>query len=411
MPAISLKMNDPDYDLEHVLNRFHALTGFVLTYWKKEEDVLGVYVISEHHVDFSMTADVRANLAEEGINVVKTEEYIAHCTLIARDLPRSLQEKSLEDIANDISSCNGVKVIRVDWKGEDSLFIEFNTIEDADKVLKSSGGMKLSYERSIVRLKKKPYLKVPQCARCFSYEHEIDTCPKTVRTCYHCGEEGHGGDECSTDYVRCVNCHGDHVAFAFKCPKRKQKEREMLEDGWAPDSVDTGKTRGNKVEDEEESTRRAEEEVSVILGVGRLLLEDPDQREDLQETSSSTACAPEPGQGHSTDPDPASSPNKPSVMHGVACDSPCDTSNPIEATSGERTEASLESASGTGLQQSPGGSLKGKTDDPLPVSPRRTSYPEERPPSRLGDPVTSPIVRPMPRKSPQKSPSQSGGTV
>ncbi|MPC57159.1 hypothetical protein E2C01_051134 [Portunus trituberculatus] len=278
------------------------------------------------------------------------------------------------------------------------LFIEFNSIEDADKVLNTSGGMKLSYERSIVRLKKKPYLKIPQCARCFSYEHEIDTCTKTVRTCYHCGEEGHGGDECSTDYVRCVNCHGPHVAFAFKCPVRKQKEREMLEDGWAPDTVDTGMK--DKVEDEAESTRRAEEEVSIILGVGRLLLEDPHQHEDLQETSSPTACAPEPGQGQSTDLDPASSPNKSPVMHEATGDSPCDTSNPTEATSG-----------GTGLQRSPGGSLKGKTEDPLPVSPRRTSYPEERPPSRLGDPVTSPLVRPVPRKSPQKSPSQGEGTA
>lgn len=399
MPVIKLKLADPSNSVQHILTVFHAMTGFDLTYWRKEGDTLAVFVTSEKHVEFVMTADVRASLAKEGMQVIKTEEYLANSTLIAKDVPRSLQERSTEDIASDISSCNEVVVVSVDWKGEDTLFIEFNTIEDATKVLNSPEGMKLSYERSITRLTKKPYMKIPQCPRCFSFEHESDSCPKTVRTCYHCGEEGHAGEECSTSYVRCANCRGDHVAFAFKCPVRKQKEREMKEDGFcSPDTVDGSiMGRDDKEEDEEESTKRAEEEVSIILGVDKLLLEDPDQCDFLQASTSPTERSPKPDNQTST----------PSVTR-EASDSPQKT--PTEATTGDLPGDPLESghspvASGTrGLQRSPcRTSPRGKIEDPLPVSPRRTSYPEDRPPSRLGDPLAVPLLRPVVRRSPVKS--------
>ena len=385
MPVIKLKITSTHQQVPHILTRFQALTGFDLTYWRKDDDLFAVFMTSEQHVEWVMTAEVRANLANEGMKVVKSDGYLANSTLIAKDLPRSLQNKS-EDIASDISSSNDVDVVRVDWKGQDTLFIEFNTIEDATKVLNTTGGMRLSYERSINQLRKKPFTKIPQCSRCFSFEHDNDSCPKTVRTCYHCGREGHAGEECSTTYIRCVNCCGDHVAFALKCPVREKKEREMKEDGYcAPDRVGRIVASRPDKEDEEESTKRAEEEVSIILGVDKLLLQNREECEALQASSYSFELC------NQTTP--------------RAIDSLQNPSTPSEeVSSGDLPETTL----GSNQQRSPcTNTLRGQTEDPLPVFPRRTCYPEDRPPSRLGYPVSPSLHHPVPRKSPLSSPLKS----
>lgn len=395
MPVVKLKVGDQERPLEELLSTFQTMTGFDIMYFRRENEFLAVFMTSNQHVDFVMTADVRAALANEGLEVVKSEEYLANSTVIAKNVPRSLHDKSLQDIASDISFCNEVEVVRVDWKGEDTLFIEFNTIEDATKILGSPEGIKLSYERSIYDMRKKPYLNVPQCPRCFSFEHESNSCPKTVRTCYHCGEDGHAGERCSTSYVRCANCGGEHVAFAFKCSVRKQKEREMKEDGWCPpDSVDGRR----EDEDEAESTRRAEEEVSIILGIDKLRLEDPEQCNDPRKSTSPGGRSPH--SSSRTRADPTGLRGSPEKLLGIPGSSEDCVDGGQPRGSVEQSYISLESlragapsrasASRTSPQARRG-------EDPLPVSPAKTPYPKDRPPSRLGDPVSHPIVRPVPR--------------
>lgn len=391
MPVVKLKIDDIHRPLDEILNLFEEATGFELMYYRRENDILALFMTSEQHVDFVMTADVRAALAKEGVQVVKSEEYLANSTIIAKNVPWSLHEKSLEDIANDIMLCNDVEAVTVDWKGTNTLFIEFNTIEDATKVLNSPDGIKLSYERSITDVTKKPYLNIPQCPRCFSFEHESKNCPKTVRTCYHCGEDGHAGDECSTSYVRCANCGGDHVAFAFKCPVRKQKESEMKEDGWCPpDTVDGGAST-----EDDDSTKRAEEEVSIILGLDKLRCESPEQCDDNEDPDfvvlSGNSCI-------RTRADPTG-------LSGLACKPSGALDTGEDAVDGGQPRGSVESAK---VAESSGASaldrppnripLQRRGEDPLPVSPNRTPDPN-RPQSRLGDPATHPILRPVPRSS------------
>lgn len=398
MPVVRLKIDDVHRPVQEILSTFQTLTGFDLMYYRRENNVLAVFMTSNQNVEYLMTADVRAALANEGVEVMKSEEYLANSTVIAKNVPRSLHDKSLQEIATDIHHCNDVEVVRVDWKGEDTLFIEFNTIEDATKVINSPEGIRLSYERSITDVKKKPYMNIPQCPRCFSFEHDGNMCPKTVRTCYHCGEEGHAGERCATSYVRCANCGGDHVAFALKCPVRKQKESEMKEDGWCPpDSVDGGLSR--KDEDEEESTKRAEEEVSIILGLDKLRVEHPEQCDSPEKltpfverspTASNRTCADPTGlYGSSDNPPETPSPCEDTIDGGQSRESV----DPRSVTAGALARAFT---SGTLPQTG--------VEDPLPVPGGMAPYPSDRPQSRLGDPVSPPIVRPVPRSPGVPSP-------
>lgn len=403
MPVVKLKIDNVERPVEEILTIFQSMTGFDLMYYKKENDIMAVFMTSNQHVDKLMTAEVRAALANEGVEVIKSEEYLANSTIIAKNVPRSLHDKLLEEIANDISECNEAEVVRVDWKGTDTLFIEFNTIEDATRMINSPEGIKLSFERSITDMKKKPFLNIPQCPRCFSFEHESNGCPKTVRTCYHCGEEGHAGERCATSYVRCANCGGDHVAFAFKCPVRKQKESEMKEDGWCPPDTTDGAASRN-YEDEEESTKRAEEEVSIIFGLDKLRAEHPEQCDFHQESTDPIERPPTPFVRIRADPTGLSgSPNK-SLETSDLCEDTIDSAQPRASVVSKSITAGARARASANISPPPV-----RAEDPLPVL-QGIRYPNDRPPSRLGEPVSSPIVRPVPR-SPGRSPvgpSQSG---
>lgn len=405
MPVVKLKIDDVKRPVEEILTIFQSMTGFDLMYYKRENEIMAVFMTSNQHVDKLMTAEVRAALAKEGVEVIKSEEYLANSTIIAKNVPRSLHDKSLQDIANDISDCNDAEVVRVDWKGKEILFIEFNTIEDATRVINSPEGIKLSFERSITDVKKKPFLNIPQCPRCFSFEHESNGCPKTVRTCYHCGDEGHAGERCATSYVRCASCGGDHVAFAFKCPVRKQKESEVQEDGWCPsDTADGATSRKDEDEDEDESTKRAEEEVSIIMGLDKLRAEHPEQCDSQQESTVPIKRSPNSCIRTRAGPTGLSEPpNKPPETSDL-CEDTTDGGQPRASVVSRSVRAGARARAFTSRIPPPV-----RAEDPLPVL-QGIPYPNARPPSRLGDPVSPPIVRPVPR-SPGRSPvapSQSG---
>ena len=60
---------------------------------------------------------------------------------------------------------------------------------------------------------------VPNPLRCFNcqrFGHHRDRC-KRSDTCPRCGKEGHDGSDFSAE-VKCVNCDGNHPAYAKVCP-------------------------------------------------------------------------------------------------------------------------------------------------------------------------------------------------
>ena len=68
-----------------------------------------------------------------------------------------------------------------------------------------------------VQLAVSPFIPNPlRCFKCQRFGHHRDRC-KRSDTCPRCGKEGHDGSDCSAE-VKCVNCDGNHPAYAKVCP-------------------------------------------------------------------------------------------------------------------------------------------------------------------------------------------------
>ena len=76
------------------------------------------------------------------------------------------------------------------------------------------------------------YAHIPQCMRCYSYEHTSKNCdrPETYCICSICSEEGHRYNECSNARALCLSCRGNHATMAARCPTRKEKSRNLAKE-------------------------------------------------------------------------------------------------------------------------------------------------------------------------------------
>jgi hypothetical protein len=72
-------------------------------------------------------------------------------------------------------------------------------------------------------LRVSPFVPNPlRCFNCQSFGHHQSLCKK-AKLCPKCGLADHGDAECSTP-VKCLNCSGDHPAYATSCPRWAQEK-------------------------------------------------------------------------------------------------------------------------------------------------------------------------------------------
>lgn len=82
-----------------------------------------------------------------------------------------------------------------------------------------------SIKAGYTNIKVEPYIPNPlRCFTCQGFGHHQSTC-KRNKVCARCGQPDHGTDSCSAA-PHCVNCNGDHPAYATSCPKW-EKEKEI----------------------------------------------------------------------------------------------------------------------------------------------------------------------------------------
>ncbi|KAK3876904.1 hypothetical protein Pcinc_018350 [Petrolisthes cinctipes] len=177
-PPIQINIISQINDRYTVEEIFRVRTGLIPTDVQQVEDGWAIFLATDAEVDLVMCPDVRAALAEEDLEVVKLNQYQTESTIVASRIPAPFLTRTTQELADIIGAKNNVHVEKVTFIRSGVVEIELDTPEDASLLLRTPA-------------------------------------------------EGHVGNECATNYLLCVNCKGDHVAFALKCPIRKLKEEEI----------------------------------------------------------------------------------------------------------------------------------------------------------------------------------------
>ena len=76
------------------------------------------------------------------------------------------------------------------------------------------------------RLSVREYVPLPrQCIKCWKFGHSIKYCKSELYVCPICGAKGHQKDNCTQKAIKkCVNCQGNHPAFAKSCLEYKKEQ-------------------------------------------------------------------------------------------------------------------------------------------------------------------------------------------
>ncbi|KAK4324741.1 hypothetical protein Pmani_004631 [Petrolisthes manimaculis] len=226
-PPIQINIISQINDRYIVEKIFRVRTGLIPTDVQQVEDGWAIFLATDSEVDLVMCPGVRAALAEEDMKVVKLNQYQTKSTIVASRIPAPFLTRTTQELADIIGAKNNVHVEKVTFIRRGVIEIELDTPEDASLLLRTPGGIVLGPTSTLTYMQRKKNSKVTQCNKCFSFNHDSPDCPSPTHYCYHCAAEDHVGNECATNYLLCVNCKGDHVAFALKCPIRKLKEEEI----------------------------------------------------------------------------------------------------------------------------------------------------------------------------------------
>jgi hypothetical protein len=158
-----------------------------------------------------------------------------------KDFDREIKKQSTEGIrtrcriqgVDKYLNIQSIKIALKDWENLVEVtrvtFIRQGITRQSDKVILVFEGTKvpavirIGYMEHAVEILRD----LKQCFRCFDFNHSIANCPRQGTFCGLCAEPGHDKKECTTNFIKCINCDGRHPARATSCPMRIEAEREQ----------------------------------------------------------------------------------------------------------------------------------------------------------------------------------------
>ena len=91
----------------------------------------------------------------------------------------------------------------------------------------------LIYNQSIPPqyVEKEIFVQLSPCFKCYKYNHKTEDCPTPeIKICSECASNTHTFRECNNQNKKCINCGGNHRAFAARCPTRKSLIRDKAKE-------------------------------------------------------------------------------------------------------------------------------------------------------------------------------------
>ena len=167
-----------------------------------------------------------------GIKSTCPQEIRDRKSIIASNVDRFITDMPINDIMKSIKVKNNWETESVILLNKHTLLIIFCDRKHSQAALQQ--GMKIAHlSLPPSMLEQRIYIDVPQCRRCYIIGHTTQDCTKDKNyiVCSYCSSRNHRYTSCDHRKIDCINCHGQHVSVAFKCPARKdfvKKKRNEL---------------------------------------------------------------------------------------------------------------------------------------------------------------------------------------
>ncbi|XP_068225475.1 uncharacterized protein [Palaemon carinicauda] len=188
-------------------------------------------VADEPNIEKLINPKVKEIFLRRNFEILDPPHLNAQRTLVVTQADAPIYTQSADDLKHDIETRNNVKVSEViKLPNTHSTFkIKLDTVQMVRDCLVK--GLLISGQSFPPKfLRQEVHVTLPQCMRCYKYDHVKKDCPKpdTYKICSVCASVDHCWTECPNgSNHKCITCSGDHPTMAARCPTRKTMVKEQ----------------------------------------------------------------------------------------------------------------------------------------------------------------------------------------
>ena len=135
--------------------------------------------------------------------------------------------------------------------------------------------------------KVEPYCpSIKRCTNCQILDHHYrNSCIAQTR-CSKCGQ-GHGRERCTSEFSKCVNCHGNHSSAFRDCPKQQELRKAFILKSRQPQFLELLENSNEDYQDEHEYAYEFNDEGDAKL---KNVSSGPDTSNDTTQNESTLSC-------------------------------------------------------------------------------------------------------------------------
>ena len=182
-------------------------------------------IVNDDKVESFITSNVKEAFATESFEIIVPPELQSKRTLVLTGVDSYILSFSENELKEAImQSKPNLKVIKV-IKLPDNVPVMKVQLETIQMVQDSitSGIVVNGQSFSNNNLSQDIFVHIPQCMRCYSYDHVRKDCPESdnYTICSNCSSKDHRYTNCHNAFKKCITCSQDHPTMAARCARRK----------------------------------------------------------------------------------------------------------------------------------------------------------------------------------------------
>ena len=184
-----------------------------------------VLVVNDDKVESFIATNTKETFNSDGFEIIEPPELQSKRTLVLTGVDEyilSFTEQELKEaIMTSRPSLKVTKVIKLPDNAP-VMKVQLETIQMVQDSI-TAGIVVNGQSFSNNNITQDIFVHIPQCMRCYSYEHVRKDCkkPDNYLICSNCASLEHRYTNCHSVFKKCITCSGDHPTMAARCARRK----------------------------------------------------------------------------------------------------------------------------------------------------------------------------------------------